>query len=213
MDKDNPIYLGFTRFINHNKKLLRLEEYLLERIRAFIAIDIEDNNIIQKILDIQGEISQTGAKLKLVESQSFHFTLKFLGNISSSMIDEIYGAMNRVEFSPFELELLGVGCFPSLSRINNIWIGTRKGGEEVSRIQNYIETQIRKLKFKPEKRKYTPHTTIARVKSAYNKDKLAKIISNYSSLEIGSMTVESIRLKSSKLTPKGPIYSVLRSIP
>ncbi len=213
MDKDNPIYLGFTRFINHNKKLLRMEEYLMERIRAFIAIDIEDNDIIKKILDIHSVISQTGAKLKLVESQNCHFTLKFLGNISSSMIDEIYGAMNRVDFSPFELELHGVGCFPSLNRINNIWIGTRKGGEEVSRIQSDLEAQISKLKFKPEKRKYTPHATIARVKSAYNKDKLAKIISNYSSLEIGSMTVESIRLKSSKLTPKGPIYSVLRSIP
>lgn len=190
-----------------------MEEYPLESIRAFIAIDIEDNDIVQKIIDIQREIIQTGAKLKLVEPQNFHFTLKFLGNISSVIVDEIYEAMKRIEFTPLELEIYGVGCFPSLNRINNIWIGTRKGGEEVSRIQNDLEAQIRKLKFKPEKRKYTPHATIARVKSAYNKDKLAKIISNYSSLEIGSMTVDSIQLKSSKLTPKGPIYDVLRSIP
>ncbi len=185
----------------------------MESIRAFVAIDIEDNNLIQKILDVQSEISQIGAKLKLVESQNVHFTLKFLGNISSTMVDEIYEAMKRVEFTPFELELYGVGCFPSLNRINNIWIGARKGGEEVSRIYDDLEAQISKLKFKPEKRKYTPHATIARVKSVHNKDKLAKIISTYSSLEIGSMTVDSIRLKSSKLTPKGPIYSVLKRIP
>lgn len=185
----------------------------MEGFRAFIAIDIEDNNSLQKILDIQREISQTGAKLKLVEPENLHFTLKFLGNISSTMVDEIYESMKQIAFNPFELELYGVGCFPSLSRINNIWIGTRKGGEEVSRIYNDLEAQIKKLKFKPEQRKYTPHATIARVKNAHNKDRLAKIISKYSSLEIGFMKVDSVRLKSSRLTPKGPVYNILRSIP
>ena len=182
----------------------------MESIRAFIAIDIEDNKLIQKILDIQKELSLAGAKLKLVESQNIHFTLKFLGSIRPAVVEEIYEAMKRVEFSPFELELYGVGCFPSLRRINNVWIGARKGGDEVSRIYHNLEAELKKIGFKPERREYTPHATIARVKSAHNKDKLAKIISNYSSAEIGSMTVNSIRLKKSTLTPKGPIYSILK---
>ncbi|MEM2135032.1 MAG: RNA 2',3'-cyclic phosphodiesterase [Candidatus Freyarchaeota archaeon] len=178
-----------------------------------MAIDIEDNGLIQKILDIQQELTKTGAKLKLVEPENLHFTLRFLDNISPAMVDKIYESMKSVEFTPIELELYGVGCFPSLSRINNIWIGARKGKEEIIRIYNDLETQIRKLKFKPEGREYTPHATIARVRSVHNKDKLAKLISNLSSLEVGTMTVNSIRLKESKLTPKGPKYSTLRSIP
>ncbi|WXG40761.1 MAG: RNA 2',3'-cyclic phosphodiesterase [Candidatus Freyarchaeum deiterrae] len=185
----------------------------MESIRAFIAVEIKDNTLIQKILDIQKEFSQTSANLKLVEPENIHFSLRFLGNISSAMVDKIYEAMKSVKFSPFELELYGVGCFPSLSRINNVWIGTRKGKEEITRIYDELEEQIIKLKFKPEGRGYTPHATIARVKSAYNKDKLAKIISKFSSLEIGSMTVNTVQLKESKLTPKGPIYSTLRSAP
>jgi len=185
----------------------------LENIRAFIAVEIEDNNLIQKILSIQKDFSQTGAQLKLVEPENIHFTLRFLGNISSATVDKIYEAMKTIEFSPFELELYGVGCFPSLSRINNVWIGTRKGKEEITRIYEDLEAQIRRLKFPPEGKGYTPHATIARVKSAYNKDKLARIISKFSSLEIGSMTLNSIRLKESKLTPKGPVYSTLKSAP
>lgn len=185
----------------------------MEGIRAFIAIDIEDHTLIQRILDIQKEFSQTGAKLKLVEPENIHFTLKFLGSISPAMVDKIYESMKKIEFTPFELELYGVGCFPNLSRINNVWIGTRKGKEGIIHIYEDLEAQLRQLKFPPERKGYTPHATIARVKSAYNKDKLAKIISKLSSLEIGSMTVNSIRLKESKLKPKGPEYSTLRSIP
>ncbi|MEM3526231.1 MAG: RNA 2',3'-cyclic phosphodiesterase, partial [Candidatus Jordarchaeaceae archaeon] len=155
-------------------------------IRAFIAIDVEDNALVQKILDIQKEFMQTGAKLKLVEPENIHFTIRFLGNISLAMVDKIYEIMRNIEFTPFEIELYGVGCFPSLSRINNIWIGTRKGKEEITRIYDNLETQIRKLKFPPEGKEYTPHATIARVKSAHNRDKLAKMITKLSSLEIGS---------------------------
>lgn len=185
----------------------------MESIRAFIAVDIEDSNLVQKILDVQRDFLQTGAKLKLVEPENIHFTLRFLGNIVSATVNKIYEAMKRIEFTPFELELYGVGCFSSLSRINNVWIGTRKGKDEITHIYNDLEAQIRMLKIPPEGKGYTPHATIARVKSAYNKDKLAKLISKFSSLEIGSMTVNSIRLKESKLTPKGPEYSILRSIP
>ncbi|MEM3136972.1 MAG: 2'-5' RNA ligase family protein, partial [Thermofilaceae archaeon] len=59
---------------------------------------------------------------------------------------------------------------------------------------------------KPEE-EFTPHLTIARVKTGIGS--LTTFIDKNSDVEIGMMTVDSLRLKKSILTPRGPIYETL----
>ncbi|MBS7287379.1 MAG: RNA 2',3'-cyclic phosphodiesterase [Candidatus Freyarchaeota archaeon] len=184
----------------------------MDGIRAFVAVDIQDQRVLEAVRRIQEELSRY-VKAKFVELENFHFTLKFLGEVSEDVVDEVYNAMRELDFKSFELELRGVGCFPNLRRINVIWVGTREGGEKLTSLANELEKKLRRLGFKPEQRPFTPHATIARVKYVQSREGLASAIEKMRNLEIGRVTVDSLKLKRSQLTPRGPIYTTLRSIP
>lgn len=181
----------------------------MEKIRAFISLDIKDPQLLDRIVSIQEEIERSGADIKHVERQNIHFTLKFLGNISPSVIDPIFEVMQRISFKPFELRINKVGCF-NPRRPRTIWIGAGEGSEEVIRMQAELERGLTELDFRPEGRRYTPHATIGRVRSGRNRERLLKILEKLENTEVGVMKIVSIYLKKSNLTPKGPIYEVLR---
>ena len=184
----------------------------MEYIRSFIAIDVEDPILVERIEQVKNTILASKADLKPVERENIHITLRFLGNISLGMVDEIYRIMQNLDFKPFNIHLKGVGAFPKVSRPRVIWIGVKEGAEELKRIQKQLESELRRIGIRPEKEEFIPHVTIARVRSGRNRDRLAKILLELSDTDIGIMTVNSIRLKQSILTPKGPIYKTLREV-
>jgi 2'-5' RNA ligase len=92
-----------------------------------------------------------------------------------------------------------------------LWIGIEQA-EIVGEIAKKIDEQVSKFGFEREKRKFSAHLTIARIKSAKNKEKLQQIVEKYRQGEFGNMNVESIKLKKSDLTPKGPIYTTLKDV-
>jgi 2'-5' RNA ligase len=85
-------------------------------------------------------------------------------------------------------------------------------GEKLSSIAQKIDEDLSKVGFKKEKRKFSPHLTIARVRSAKNKEKLLRIIEKYTDTKFAEINVNSIKLKKSVLTEKGPIYTNLKDI-
>lgn len=185
----------------------------MEKIRAFISIDIDAPEIISKIVQIQKEIeSLNAAKMKPVEPQNLHYTIRFLGNIMSEQVDEIYKILQKVELEPFQLVIKGIRAFPSISRPRVIWIGAGDGSEKVVSIYDQIEKELRKLGFKPEGKQYIPHCTIFRVKFVTKKTVLTKKLMDLANITLGSIEVNSVKLKRSQLTPKGPVYTTLREV-
>lgn len=185
---------------------------LSERIRTFISVDIEDPLLLDRIERIKETILTVKTNMKPIEKENLHVTLKFLGEIPVMLIDNIYKVMQNVKMKPFEIEIKGLGAFPSITRPRVIWIGITKGATELKEIFRQLETGLRKIGIKPESRGFEPHITIARVKSGKNRDKLIKILHQLSDVEIGTMKVTCIRLKQSTLTFKGPIYKTLREV-
>ncbi|MCD6243477.1 RNA 2',3'-cyclic phosphodiesterase [Candidatus Bathyarchaeota archaeon] len=183
-----------------------------ERLRSFIAFDIEDSEIVMRLTEAQMEIAKTGADLKLVEPKNIHITVRFLGNISPGIVNKIYGAMENVSFKPFQVEIKGLGAFPNLRFPRVVWAGIRKGAEELRNIFEQLEPQLRKLGFQPDPKGFSPHITIARVKTGRNKAELAKTLKELAEKEFGVMIAKCLRLKKSTLTPRGPIYTTLKEV-
>jgi 2'-5' RNA ligase len=183
-----------------------------EIIRSFFAFDITDGEIIRRLEWVQGLLAKTGADLKLVKPQKTHITIRFLGNISPLMLDAMYEEIKQVSFPPFEITLRGLGAFPHLNRPRVVWAGIQKGADELVKIFEQLEPRLRKLGFKPDKKGFSPHLTIARVRSGRNKAQLAKAIRELEDYDFGSVKADCLRLKKSVLTPRGPIYSTLREI-
>lgn len=184
-----------------------------DEIRSFICIEIENSGILEEIEKTKHHLKMSKAKIKFVESQNIHLTLKFLGNVSENMINVIEeNILNKIQQKSFELEITGFGVFPTLKSPKVLWIGTRKGSEEVIRISKFLDANLTQLGFKKEKR-FSSHITIGRVKGGEHKGHLVSIIKNIKAknIEYGSIKVDRILIKKSKLTPKGPIYSVLKT--
>jgi 2'-5' RNA ligase len=183
-----------------------------EAIRSFIAFDIENELVLKKITEMQNLLAKTGADLKLVEPKNIHVTLRFLGNISPDMAEKIFLEMKKVKFAPFDIKLQGLGAFPNVRYPRVVWAGMTQGAEQLRNIFNQLEPRLRSLGFQPDPKGFSPHLTIARVKSGRNKAELAKFLIENANYEYGIIKAECLRLKRSDLTPKGPIYSTLKEV-
>ena len=181
----------------------------MSKFRGFIAIDIDPT---ERIREFSEDLRRANAKLKMVEPKNLHVTLKFLGETREDIVDEIEKCMRDAvkDLKPFKIKLQGVGAFPNLKRINVIWIGTE--GKEMEVIFRRLEDGLERLGYTKERRAFSPHLTIARVKSLNDKEKLISILGKYSREYFGEQIVESIKLKKSVLTEKGPIYSTVKEV-
>ncbi|PUA31516.1 MAG: 2'-5' RNA ligase [Candidatus Terraquivivens tikiterensis] len=178
-------------------------------IRCFIAVEVSEPSIVEKVSAVQSRLESTGADIKLVEHDNLHLTLWFLGEIAEPRLRQVMEAMRKVRFNKFSINLRGIGYFPGGGRINVIWIGVEDPSGSLKSIHSQLVRLLEPIGFKPEDREFTPHLTICRVKSVRDKSRLVSTIKDVESMEFGSQPVEKLYLKRSVLTPKGPIYSNL----
>jgi len=183
-----------------------------ETIRSFIAFDLNNESMLQRFREVQDKLVKTGADLKLVEPQNIHITMRFLGDIKPAMVDSVHEAMEKVPFSAFNCEIKGLGVFPDLRYTRVIWAGIRKGADELQRVFNELEPNLRQLGFRPDPKGFSPHLTLARVKTGRNKAELARCVQDLVNYDFGIVRADCLRLKKSVLTPKGPLYSTLREV-
>jgi 2'-5' RNA ligase len=183
-----------------------------ESIRSFVAFDIDNETVLRNLTDVQGLLMKTGADLKVVEPKNIHITVRFLGNVTLSMVENVFEAMGKVQFVPFDAEIRGLGAFPDVRYPRVVWAGMAKGTDVLRGIFSQLEPHLRSLGFAPDSKGFSPHLTIARVKSGRNKAELARLISENVNYEFGNVRAACLRLKRSELTPKGPIYSTLKEV-
>ncbi len=182
----------------------------MDWLRVFIAVDIEDPLVLSALERIKDALVATGAPMKPVETQNLHITLRFIGEIPRSLVDEIMrSVLSSIEFEPFEIEFKGLGAFPTPARPRVVWIGVSEGSEHLAKLHDIIEKGLRKLGIPPERERFVPHVTLARIKGTRNLTAVVKLLHEYEDYVFGRMRVTSVRLKKSTLTPKGPIYETL----
>jgi 2'-5' RNA ligase len=179
------------------------------QVRAFFAVDLEDEAIKKKIVDIQNELTFPDTRIAFVVSENLHFTMKFLGDLEESQIPEIQTAAEKIKFKSFEMDLNGMGCLPNFSYINAIYVGVTKGLPELSAVAKQIDALSGQFNFRKEKRPFRAHLTIGRVKRIRDKNPLIDKIKEHEKTEFGKIIVNSFKLKKSDRTPQGPIYTDL----
>ncbi|MEA3282222.1 MAG: RNA 2',3'-cyclic phosphodiesterase [Euryarchaeota archaeon] len=178
-------------------------------IRTFIAVDLLDS-FIDTIVEIQQQLK---GNIKLVDPKQVHITMKFLGDVPEKKVPKIEDALSNINFEPFTARVCGIGAFPKPAYARVIYIGADPA-ETFTRLYAEVESALAPLGFKREKRPFTPHATLARVK--HNPEgarmKLADVIEYLSDVKVGTMDVDTIKLKKSTLTPKGAIYETIKEV-
>jgi 2'-5' RNA ligase len=181
-----------------------------DSIRSFLAFDIENETVRKRLAAAQNLLIQTGADLKLVEPRNIHMTIRFLGAVIPNMVEKIFEEMQKVQFAPFDVRISGLGVFPDLRYPRVVWAGMTEGADQLKNVFSQLEPRLRGLGFTPDPKGFSPHLTIARVKSGKNKAQLSEFVTNNANYDFGYVKAECLRLKKSDLTPKGPIYSTLK---
>ncbi|MGD9117173.1 MAG: RNA 2',3'-cyclic phosphodiesterase [Dehalococcoidia bacterium] len=187
----------------------------MEEVRCFIAIELPDK-IKGGLRALQAQLKAASpAPAKWVEPENIHLTLKFLGNVAAGRIDEIAKAMTEAVkgTAPFSLEVKELGVFPNPRRVQIVWVGVSGEVERLGRLQQLIESGLAKLGFAPEKRRFAPHLTLARLRdraTPQERERLGQLVAETEFVG-GSFSVDSVKLMKSQLTREGPIYSQLGS--
>lgn len=181
----------------------------MSQVRAFLAIDL-DEDLKPKIYKLIKEFKKIDTKIKFVELENLHLTLKFYGDIDTNGLDVLEKAIVKVvsEFEPFTIKIAGCGAFPNTNRIKVIWVGI-DDDTILKDLHDKLDNEFVRLGFDKDKR-FSTHLTIGRMKSGKNKNQVKDTIEEFEDIEIGEMEVTQISLKKSTLTPQGPIYEDMK---
>lgn len=181
--------------------------------RTFIAIELPEK-IKKEIEQAQAPLKRADAFVSWVKPGNIHVTLKFLGEVPEEKINEVFSGTERALAGAkrFTMSLKGMGAFPDFRRPRVIWVGAGSGTAELSQIANKIEEEMEKIGFPREKRKFSAHFTIGRVKSPKNIEKLTEMVES-SDFQTEEIEVKQVVVMRSQLHPAGAIYTPLRKLP
>ena len=182
--------------------------------RTFIAIELP-KEIKDYLGRLQEQLRSSGADVKWVEPQNIHLTLKFLGEIDDKKLAKITQIVEDIakKKNSFYMHLASIGAFPKINFPRVIWVGIDKGDSETKEITKELDQDLKKIGIPKEDRPFSSHITIGRTKSGLNRERLVMNLNNLG-IDFGKETQEflvtKITLFKSTLTPKGPIYEVLK---
>lgn len=170
--------------------------------------------VASKVYVCQQALQATGADMKWVDPRQYHLTLKFLGEVQEAMIPRVEAALSRAApgHGPFELECSGVGAFPRVQLPSVVWAGCKSGAVTLSNLAARVDAEMATVGFAPETRPFSPHLTLGRARERGSAPALTAAIQQLSASYFGTIQVDRILLMKSVLTPRGPVYSLLKSI-
>ncbi len=164
--------------------------------------------------------SQTGLMLSMlrgglrgarwIDPENYHITLRFIGDIDDRTADEVAAALDRVHRNPIDIRLSGLGSFGN-GKPHAVWARVEPS-DELSELQAEQERIFQRIGLPPERRKYTPHVTVARCRSSTNED-VAKWLSERGNFQAPTFTVGRFVLFSAKASVGGGPYLVEEAYP
>jgi RNA 2',3'-cyclic 3'-phosphodiesterase len=179
--------------------------------RGFIAVEVP---MLPPLQRVQDQLRHSGADIKVVEGANTHVTLKFLGDTPVNFVDKIEAGIKHATkgIPPFEMTVRSVGAFPSAQSPSVVWAGLEHA-EPLSAAARKLEEDMYKLAFPRERRDFTPHITLARVRSPRGRERLAAVLSDHAGEDFGKVRVDKVLLMRSDLAREGPHYTHVRTVP
>ena len=131
--------------------------------RLFIALDIPAE-VRAGLTKYMERARALAPEARWARVEGLHVTLKFIGHVDDSMVEEIKAILASIKTAPFEVKFAGVGFFPNPNAARVFWAGV-DGGESLPRLASSIDAALEKLGFARETKPYHPHLTLARTSS------------------------------------------------
>ncbi|TKX54070.1 RNA 2',3'-cyclic phosphodiesterase [Halorubrum sp. SP3] len=188
--------------------------------RAFFAVDLPES-LAAGVAAAQAPFADAHG-VNPVDPEQAHVTLKFLGDVArgdeddspnDSALDDVIAAgeraVDRAGVAPFDCAVGGLGVFPNRDYVSVVWAGIERGGDDLTALHRALEAETTALGVDPADHAFTPHVTLARVENAAGAEAVRDALDD-GEVEVGSCSVDEVRLMKSTLTASGPEYETVR---
>jgi len=184
----------------------------MAKIRTFICIELPDE-IRQRLAQLQTELRRYGADVRWVRTESIHLTLKFLGDVDERSINDIAKATENAckDIAPFSISVHQTDMFPNSRRPRVLWVGVEEPEGKLELLHGKLEEELVQLGFPKEDRRFSPHLTIGRVKSAKDIDRVTQHL-QANIFDAGDFKASEVVVMKSDLKPSGAVYTALQKI-
>lgn len=150
--------------------------------------------------------------VKWVPPEQMHATLVFAGDLPPETADELADLVDDVALPSLALHLGHLGHFPPRGVPRVLWAALLGDVEPLVELQAELAAIAIDLGVPREKRPFTPHVTLGRVRSNFGAFALAdELVRAGASLRGKPFAPTSLTVYESELLPAGPEYRVLTS--
>jgi 2'-5' RNA ligase len=164
-------------------------------------------------LDLPWELRQRVAMLagagipgaRCVPPENYHITLRFIGETPRYLAEEIDHALAALKVPVFTLSLAGVGTFAKGGRGGALWVGVERN-PQLDHLQSKIEIALQRCGLEPERRRFQPHLTLARLDGSAE-TRVAAFMQAHNLFRTDPVPVEHFTLFSSLLGNDSPVYT------
>lgn len=181
--------------------------------RLFVAILLEDA-ICAALGRVQQVLGPQCDGVRWVRTDQLHVTVKFLGDVEDRDVSAVTEAIaaGAAEGAESTMTVSGVGCFPPRGGVRIVWAGASDEGGAMQTAAEAINGRLEAIGFEAERRRWSPHITIGRVKFDKSAGRIRSAVEQASFPSL-VQTVGSVSLMSSVLSPKGPTYNTVFTCP
>jgi RNA 2',3'-cyclic 3'-phosphodiesterase len=186
--------------------------------RLFVGIDIEER-IRQQIWEFVEKLREFAPDARWVKPETFHVTLKFLGETSGDVAERIKSVLGGIKHPAFDIVFRESGFFPNARNARVFWVGVH-ADERLPALAAKVDEAVSALGFERERQGYRPHLTLARAGSrasgnphqqahgaAPQMRRLQQRLEPGPQPDFGTMTAHEFFLYESKLLRGGAQYS------
>ncbi len=168
--------------------------------RLFVALALP-GHLRRELAILSGGIP--GARW--VPPENYHMTLRFVGEQPAHRAAEIDEALAGLRGRGFSLVLSGLGTFEKAGRSTALWVGVERN-EALDRLRAKIETALQRIGLEPERRRFNPHVTLARLDGAAEQ-RLAAYVQAHNLFRTAPVDIGHFTLFSSRLGKEQAVYT------
>ena len=137
--------------------------------------------------------------------ENLHLTLRFIGEVTPNQAEEVDIALAALRGKRFEMSVAGVGTINRGGREVALWAGVERS-PGLDHLQAKVETALQRAGLPPERRRFTPHLTLARL-DTFVEAKLAAYVQANNLFRAGPVMMDHFTLYSSLLGKEASVYT------